>query len=67
MLKEASQGVQKEAQLQTVMQFVAKRKRKKENGLQLNTDLCAMHHNDSHKKLRARCIPAVTSEREAYV
>lgn len=29
--------------------------------------LCAMHRNDSHKKLRARGIPSATSEREAYV
>ena len=35
--------------------------------LQLNIALCAVHHNDSHKKLRARGIPPTTSEREAYV
>lgn len=29
--------------------------------------LCAMHRNDSHKKLRARGIPSATSERKAYV
>lgn len=29
--------------------------------------LCAMHHDDSHKKLRARGIPSATSECKAYV
>lgn len=29
--------------------------------------VCATHHNDCHKKLRARDIPSATSEREAYV
>lgn len=29
--------------------------------------LCAMHRNDSHKKLRVRGIPSATSERKAYV
>lgn len=29
--------------------------------------LCAMHLNDSHKRLRARGIPAATSKRKAYV
>lgn len=29
--------------------------------------LCAVHRNDSHKKLRAKGIPIATSERTAYV
>lgn len=40
---------------------------KKKKKATIKHALCAMHHNDSHKKQRVRGIPAAISEREAYV
>lgn len=54
-----------EAQLKTETVYCLQKKKKKIAAIK--HALCAMHHNDSHKKLRERGIPSATSECKAYV
>lgn len=63
---EAPLGMQQSPAVNSNTVYCLCAKKKKKNAA-IKHALCAMRRNDSHKKLRARGIPAATSEREAYV